>query len=312
MHVLEKFHIDKPELKIFIVYFPKEKQHLLPTWITPIDDAEDLPDNCIALFDESALAFHAHKWHKKETEIMDMMISISGQKHQTFIFVTHTMRKFAVTLLLDINVLLVKKPSLLHSKLERNEFRKLIEKIDREFDKLPKEDVKRSTYVVSEDFEGFITNNLPSFWNDELSEAYAGVSIKKKEEQVEEIALPYKIESGLKVWFKESDIERVLHILSKNSTIDGVLSELGVQCAGGNCYYSFDLKKGRDDKYYLINDRFDIEKSMKELADEKISFVVDVESAYPLTKEDVMFKIEEKKALETKNNLEEYGKKVKL
>lgn len=313
-YIEEKIHIEQPLLKIFVVSLPVEKHHLLPEWIHPVNDVEDLPDNCVALIDEGALKYHAHKWHKKETEVMDRLISISGQRHQTFIFITHTLRKFAVTLLLDINMLLVKKPSLLQMKLERSEFRKLIEKIDLEFRKIPKDEVKSSVYIVSDDFEGFIRNPLPSFWSEDLSEAYAGVKLKEEETEEKVSPLPFRIDNGLKIWFKKENIRVFLNILQRNSNVEGELSEYGVGCNAGNCHYDFDLVLGLEGKYHIAGGKyfFDVERTLKELEEQKISFVVDVESAYPLTKEDVVFKIEEKKILEKKDNLEEYGKKVKL
>lgn len=311
-HIEEKIHKELPNLKIFVVSLPKEKHYLLPDWIIPVTNVEELPDNCVALIDEGAMKYHAHRWHKKETEVMDILISVSGQRHQTFIFITHTLRKFAVTLLLDINVLLVKKPSLLQMKLERNEFRKLIEEIDREFNKLPKIDVKRSVYVVSDDYKGFIRNPLPSFWSEELSEAYAGVSLNnKKVEESPERILPFRIDSGLKLWFNKRDTKKILRILSKNSVIDGVLSELGVQCADGKCYYSFDIKKGKDDKYYLSNDKFDLEKSLREFEEKEISVLVDTESC-GIEGVELVLKPEIKEKVKEKDVVEEYAKKVKL
>lgn len=304
-----------------MLIFPQIKnkiEKLVPKWLNLTEDIEEIPENCIILCDESALRYHATAWNQKETKAMENIISISRHRKQTVIFIAHITRKFSITLL-DIDVLICKKPGAFHNLIERTEFRKIIENVKKEFEKIPERDHKKYYYIISNKYTGLMENGLSSYWSEELSESFAGISITGEkenriveEEIVDEIVLPNKIESGIKIWFKKDDTQRVLEILARNSTIDGELSPLGVQCAGGNCFYSFDLKKGRDNKYYLINDRFDIEKSMKELADEKISFVVDVESAYPLTKEDVMFKIEEKKALETKNNLEEYGKRVKL
>jgi len=309
MHILEKIHNEQPELKIFMVYFPKEKHHLLPDFIIPINTIEELPDNCIALIDESALHYYAHHWMKKETEVMDKLISVSGQKKQTIIFVTHTMRKFAVTLLLDINTLLVKKPSLLQMKLERSEFRKLIEEIDQEYNKLPQDDVKRSVYVVSDDYKGFITNPLPSFWSEDLSEAYAGVNLEEKAEIEEKTFMPMRIDGGLKLWFSKKNIKKVLHILSKNSVIDGVLSEMGVQCADGKCYYSFDIKKSGD-KYTLSNNKFDLEVSIKEFKEKEISVMVDTESC-GIEGIELVLK-PEIKVKEEKNVVEEYAKNLKI
>lgn len=244
---------------------------------------------------------------------MDSIISVSRQRKQTIIFITHTMRKFAVTLLLDIDILLCKKPSLLHSKLERSEVRKLVEEVSTEFRKLPKDEVKKNTYVITESYTGFIRNNLCSYWSEELSEAFAGISIngkkEEKEMEEEEVVLPSRIESGLKLWFNRKNMKKVLRILSKNSKIDGVLSEMGVQCANGKCFYTFDLKRVGD-KYTLPNDKFDLEKSFKEFEEKEISVVVDTESSgFPV---EVVFKPVSEKKQEKKDKIEEYAKSLKI
>ena len=61
-HICEKFHKEQPKLKVFSVCLPKEKRHLLPDWIIPIDNIEELPDNCVAIIDEGAMKYHSHKW----------------------------------------------------------------------------------------------------------------------------------------------------------------------------------------------------------------------------------------------------------
>ena len=236
---------------------------------------------------------------------MDIIISISGQSHQTIIFITHTLRKFAVTLLIDINVLLVKKPSLLQMKLERSQFRKLIEEIDREFSKIPKEDMKKSVYVVSDEYKGFIRNPLPSFWSEELSEAYAGVSVngKKEEETVEEeqIVLPSRIEGGLKIWFKAENMGKVLEKL-------GGLAKEGVLVFDEKRCYPFDLKRVNK-KFHLTRPEF--ADAISELYDENL-IVIDVESCgVPICLEDVVLKVIQKEK-EKKDEMKEYAEKVDL
>lgn len=174
-NICETFYKEQ-HIPIYVISPPKlhdKLRRLLPEWIAVIDNIEEAPENSIILVDEAAIKHHSHQWRKKDTETMDSIISLSRQRKQTIIFITHTMRKFAVTLLLDIDVLLCKKPSLLHSKLERSEVRHLIDKVAKEFDKLPHKKVKKNTYVISDSFNGFIQNDLPSFWSEQLSEAYA-------------------------------------------------------------------------------------------------------------------------------------------
>lgn len=311
-YILETFHTTR-NIPAYIVSFPKEKRDLLPDWITPVETFDEIPENSVCLIDEGSLKYHALLWNQKETVVMDRMISVSGQKKQTIIFITHTMRKFAVTLLLEVDLLLCKQPSLLHSKLERSEVRKLTQKIYLEFKKLPKDQIKQSYYVVSDEFEGFLRNPLPTFWSEELSEAYAGISInEEKQEEIEEtVMLPNRIDSGLKLWFSKKNLKKVLHVLSRNSSIDGELSEMGVQCADGKCYYTFDIRKGRDDKYYLSSDKFDLEASIKEFEEKEISVLVDTESCN-VEGIDVVLKPETKMKEGKKDMIEEYAKNIKL
>ena len=307
--ILEEFHNEQPELKIFVVSLPKEKHHLLPDWIIPTDNIEELPDNSIALIDESSLSYHAYLWGQKETVVMDRMISISGHKNQTFIFITHTMRKFAITLLLDIDTLLCKKPSLFHGKLERGEVRKIIERVSKEFNELPKDEIKKNTYVVSDEFEGFIRNELPSFWSEDLSKSYAGIpleNINKKQRNTnngnmaedsdriqritlgrEEEEMPETIRGGVKIWCKVEDKRKVLDIISKHSTIDGTLADESMRETADKAHVNFDLTqiilgtKRRPmptGRYRLSSDRFDIEKGIEELKAKKIPYVVDTET----------------------------------
>lgn len=344
--ILENFHNER-KLATYAVSLPKEKHYLLPDWITPVETVEELPDNCVAMIDEGALKYHAYMWGAKETVVMDRMISVSGQRDQTFIFITHTMRKFAITLLLDVDILLCKNPSLLHSRLERSEVRKLVDKVAKEFNKLPRDEVKKNTYVISDDFDGFIRNKLPSFWSEELSKSYAGIpleNINKKQRDTgnmeEEGEKPEVILGGLKIWCKKEDKRKVLEVISKHSTIDGVLADENMHETGDKAHINFDLthiiggtkkKPVPTGRYRLTSPRFNIEKSIKELDTKKIPHVVDMETGkpifaggfegvgfYPISQDDADFKVEveeETRAEETekeKDELEEFAEKIKL
>jgi len=304
-YILEKFNLER-NIPCYIVSFPKEKQHLLPSFITPVDNVNELPENCVALVDEGSLKYHAHLWQQKETVVVDRMMSVSGQKKQTIIFVTHTMRKFAVNLVLEIDLLLCKAPSLFHSKLERSEVRKLIQEVYNEFRKLPKDQIKKSVYVISDGFQGFIRNPLPSYWNEEISEAFAGIEINQQEEQ-EDIGCtmyPQRIEGGLKIWFRERDLDHILEIIP--------ISKEGIFYTGGKAHIDFDLKQYADDKYILCSNRFDMKKILSQLRRRNIRFVLDTKSGlvddefYPIEEEQLQFQIEEKqKTDKLKNHAEE-------
>jgi len=310
--IVEDFH--KRNIPTYMLVFPqieKKIRKLVPNWLHLVTDMKDAPENCIILCDESALRYHAVDWNKKETHIMENIISISRHRKQTVIFIAHMTRKFSVTLL-DIDVLLCKKPGIFHSMIERQEFKKLIETVKKVFETIPEEDIKKYCYVYSDEFKGLKTNKIPEYWTENLSEAYAGVAVDGESVESEEEVLPARIESGLKIWFSQENSKEVLGILSKHSTIDGELSEMGIQCAGGKCYYSFDL--GLINGIYCPSSKkFDLHESFKELKKKGIKFLVDIESEYKLTEDMVSIKrIEVEKEKKENDHLEEFARNLEL
>lgn len=341
-YLLEKFYKER-NIPCFVVSLPKEKHHLLPDFIKPIDTVENLPEDCIALIDEGSLSHHAHLWRQKETVVMDRIISVSGQKKQTFIFITHTMRKLAVGLVLEIDLLLCKKPSLLHSKLERSEVRKLIEEVSTEFRKLPKDEVKKNTYIISEDYKGFIRNSMPSFFTQELSEAFAGIPLENinnnkndKRSMTEEEDKPLAVTGGLKIWFRPEDRDKVLDIVKTNK--GERLANESIFSTAGKSHLNFDLSqiiKGTKrnpaptGRYRLSSGRFDMERIISRLKAEGISHAIDTESGkpiyvggevdvfYPVDRDDIALRLEEEEPVEIheepkEDKLAEYAKKLKL
>jgi len=296
-YILE-IHHNENQLPCFVVGFPRSKQHLLPKWVTPIENIEDLPENCVALVDEASFKYHAHKVRGKETEYMDKMISVSRQKKQTIIFITHTMRKFAVTLLLDVDMLLCKEPSILHANLERAEVRKIMEEVKAAFSKVPPEDIQKCTYVVSDGYKGLIQNPLPSFWSEELSEAWAGVDLKPASEQTPPDVLEhYPLELVFKLWFKLTDKDKILDIIR----CDGKrLDDSNVYCTKDRCHLHFEMKYVADGYYAPTSKRFNWDQIFHDLEEKKISYVLDTETSlvdgefYPIPKDHLIFKTKEK------------------
>lgn len=167
-------------LEAFVLGLPKEKRDLLPDTITPLDIIEDLPEGACILIDEASLRFYAKSYNTTEAKLMDQIVSVSRQKGQVLIFATHTARKFQATLLLDMDALIFKEPSLLHSKMERQETKDLTRVAREHFAKINEEDRVKYAYVVSENYEGMLKNPLVSWWSEDLSEAWAGLKFESK------------------------------------------------------------------------------------------------------------------------------------
>lgn len=174
----ESFHCSNPDVPVYVMNYPVDKRHLLPGWVHYSDNIEDVPQNAFIIMDEAAQKHHAVKWRKDETLLMQSIIGRSRQRKQTIIFITHTARKFAITLILELDMLCVKEPSLFHSRFERAEIRSLLKDVYDEYQKIPINDRQTYTYVFSNHYVGWIKTGLASFWSTDLSEAWKDVVIE--------------------------------------------------------------------------------------------------------------------------------------
>ena len=93
----------------------------------------------------------------------------------TVIVVTQEARQIDVNIASAANVVVFKEPSMLQFEFERRELRQIAQKASDSFKALTKKQRIRSCYVHSPDadFEGMLENDLPTFWNDRLSRAFA-------------------------------------------------------------------------------------------------------------------------------------------
>jgi len=175
-YLLELFY-KRRGLPVYALGLPEEKFGLLPDFITGFTDIESIPENSVSFIDESSIRFHSYKWHTKETLVMDRIILSSRHRDQTLIFATHTLRKFAVGLVLDMNAIILKSPSKLHARMERRETKELTKIAKQHFNKIVLSERCKYAYVSSETYEGMLKNPTPSFWSEKLSKSYSGIKM---------------------------------------------------------------------------------------------------------------------------------------
>ena len=85
------------------------------------------------------------------------------------IFVVFVYQLLNVLRLAD--VLLFKEPSLLQSRFERKNLQDMFQKVGENFKDL--DNRKNYSYVISDDFEGLVWNELPDFWNESSSKSFS-------------------------------------------------------------------------------------------------------------------------------------------
>lgn len=194
----------------YVFGLPREKAYLLPPSMTPIYSLDDLAENSIVIFDEAYISFYSRMSSSEINKMMDTLAGLVGQKNILAMYITQQTRRLEIGVVSSVGWIFSKKPSLLQSRFDRKELRGIIKEVYGEFSRLvPPEGVskkdyqKRCTYVISGDFEGMIedSNTPPSFWSEELSEAFKGVPLSsgtEKEEKGGEFRMNEVSINGLK------------------------------------------------------------------------------------------------------------------
>lgn len=192
--------------KLYVHGLPLEKQIYLPNWIGA-SSGIDFPEDSIVLADEAYLQFYSRESMSNPNKYMDTFSGLVRQKDILAIYVTQFARKLEIGLVSAPRVLLIKQPSLLQMRLDRSALRSILVDATEAFKRiedspappgavLPLRNIKKriselgadtevsprcliTTYVLSTRFEGMIdpSNYSPSFWSEDLSKAWKGVSL---------------------------------------------------------------------------------------------------------------------------------------
>ncbi len=162
-------------------------QEALPPWVEVVTDLGHFArarDKTL-LLDEGSLPLHARESLRKDHVTFDKLISLSRQRGQFILYVTHHSRKLDPLEVIDWDVILYKQPSKMHVLMERQEIRLLSGRARDALVRVSAADRKRWSYVFYDDMdqEALMENPLPTFWSDQLSIA---VSLAQDEEDGEQ------------------------------------------------------------------------------------------------------------------------------
>lgn len=186
----------KYQLQPAVVGFPKEKKGLLPAnfQILSIDDLAQSQDT-IALIDEADLQLPIEDTKARKQVIN--FLSLPRHRHQIFLLSFHFPRLVMGRYLPFFRAFILKRPPYLiefASKSKNDALFQMMERAEERFAEFPEQNTEvngeikwhptilKNTYVVAPRirWQGMITNPLPSFWTQELSEAWSGTAIEQK------------------------------------------------------------------------------------------------------------------------------------
>lgn len=176
--ILEETHAADPGREIFAYNFPAVKAHLLPSWMKVTMD-EEFPDGSVVIADEAYFAFYAKDHANELNRFMEKFAGLARQKGILTLFITQATRKLSLAQVAGAQAMLVKCPDIMMARLDRAELRSTMRDALNDFRKLPDVEWQEATYVVTLRHEGLMekTNTPPSFWTEDLSRAWEGVSL---------------------------------------------------------------------------------------------------------------------------------------
>ena len=180
--IMEDMHI-KYKKPCYVFNFPRPE--ILPSWIKNTTDPE-LPEDSIVILDEAYIFFHSRASMKEQSRFIDQFAGLVRQKGILAIFVTQMTRKLDRGIVGSAQGFLIKKLSRMNVRLDRSDLKPILEDAYKAFQNLPKDiDPRKCTYALIGDFEGMIINSnwTPTFWTEEMSKAWKGVSFRENSEK---------------------------------------------------------------------------------------------------------------------------------
>jgi len=164
--LLENIHI-KCKKKYYAMGFKAEE---MPSWINVISEISKIENNSFVLVDEGGILFHSRKAMSSANKILSDLIMISRHKNLSILFISQNSSNLEVNILRQADFIVLKPSSLLQKEFERKIIQKFYEETEKSFEKF--KDIRGLAYIYSNNFKGFISNILPSFWKESISKSF--------------------------------------------------------------------------------------------------------------------------------------------
>jgi len=167
MRLLENFKVQTTK-KIYALGF---KEETLPDWIQVIQDINELQNDSVLLIDEGGIEFSSRKSMSDGNKLLSELLLISRHKNLSVLMITQSSSNLEINAIRQADYLIMKPSSLLQKDFERKKIKDIYESVNQDFEEL-KDDLGL-TYIYGSNYAGFVSNSLPSFWDEKVSKGYA-------------------------------------------------------------------------------------------------------------------------------------------
>ena len=165
----------KSQRNICAIGFRKED---LPSWIQTVDIIDNIPNGSFVLIDEAGIEFGSRDSMSSMNKLLSSLLFIARHKDLSILFLSQNSSNIEVNILRQADYLFLKHSSLLQLDFERKKVKDIYTEVQNLFDQYKSS--QGLTYIYSQDFRGFVSNSLPSFWNVKVSKAYSGTMSHSK------------------------------------------------------------------------------------------------------------------------------------
>lgn len=174
MCIAENF-ASKTNKNICVIGFEKKD---VPSWISVIQQAEQIPNNSFVLIDEGGVFFSSRESMKEANKLVSKIILLARHKDLSILFITQNSANLEVNTIRQADYLMLKPSSLLQLDFERKKIKDIYVQVQNGFEIHKQE--KGLLYIYSDEFSGFVSNSLPSFWSKKISKTLEDKKIGQK------------------------------------------------------------------------------------------------------------------------------------
>lgn len=164
--LMENLHV-KSNAKCYAMGFKPEE---MPSWIEVVDDVSKIKNNATVLIDEGGILFSSRRSMTKPNKLLSDLILIARHKNLNILFISQNSSNLDVNIIRQADFLVMKPTSLLQKDFERKKIRDIYNEVQGDFDELGGD--RGLSYIYANEFRGFVSNPLPSFWSVGISKSF--------------------------------------------------------------------------------------------------------------------------------------------
>jgi len=165
------------EVPVWLVGIPEDVSVYLPRWVSIAQDIEQVDLGAFIIVDESGLQYMAMRYQSDANTVMRRLLMIARHRKQSLVFICQVASDVDKAVVRQADTIVFKQPTLMQPKNDRPEVRDTAARALKVFDALPKDEKLRTAYIHDGDFVGVLQCDLPDYWREELSFAFANVPL---------------------------------------------------------------------------------------------------------------------------------------